>query len=106
MASTNEYCSTVKFNIVDAREYALNDRQRAKKTYLVKDGDSSINGKPVYARILICPIKENFHVGGEFVNERQDICERLISAMGDGTNLGQFEVNGEGKYKRILLHCL
>jgi len=60
-ASTNEYCSTVKFNIVDAREYALNDRQRAKKTYLVKDGDSSINGKPVYARILICPIKETFN---------------------------------------------
>lgn len=29
-------------------------------------------------------IKENFHVGGEFVNERQDICERLISTMGDG----------------------
>ena len=59
-ASTNEYCSTVKFNIVDAREYALNDRQRTKKTYLVKDGDSSINGKPVYARILICPIEETF----------------------------------------------
>lgn len=52
-ASTNEYCSTVKFDIIDAREYALNDRQRVKKTYLVKDGDSSINGKPVYARIPI-----------------------------------------------------
>lgn len=24
--------------------------------------------------------------------------------LGDGTNLGQFEVNGEGKYKRILLY--
>lgn len=59
-ASTNEYCSTAKFNIVDAREYALNDKQRAKKTYLVKDGDGSINGKPVYARILICPIEETF----------------------------------------------
>lgn len=29
-ASTNEYCTAVKFNIIDAREYALHDRQKPK----------------------------------------------------------------------------
>ncbi len=43
----------IQFEIVDAREIALNDRQRNKNTYLIKDADSAINGKPTYARIAI-----------------------------------------------------
>ena len=39
--------------IMDARDYAFNDKQRNKTTGLVKDADSSIEGKPTYARILI-----------------------------------------------------
>lgn len=42
-----------QFEIVDAREIALNDKQKNKSTYLIKDADSSINGKPTYARICI-----------------------------------------------------
>ncbi|MBR3747551.1 MAG: adenine-specific methyltransferase EcoRI family protein [Selenomonadaceae bacterium] len=42
-----------QFEIVDARNFALNDRQRNKNTYLIKDADGAINGKPTYARILI-----------------------------------------------------
>ena len=42
-----------QFEIVDAREIGLNDRQRNKSTYLIKDADSAINGKPTYARIAI-----------------------------------------------------
>ena len=42
-----------EFEIVDARDIALNDRQRNKNTYLIKDSDSAINGKPTYARIAI-----------------------------------------------------
>lgn len=42
-----------QFEILDAREYALFDKQKNKNTYLIKDADSAINGKPKYARILI-----------------------------------------------------
>lgn len=42
-----------QFEILDAREYALFDKQKNKNTYLIKDADSAIGGKPKYARILI-----------------------------------------------------
>ena len=48
----DKYCPE-QFEIVDAREIALNDKQRNKNTYLIKDADSAINGKPTYARIAI-----------------------------------------------------
>ena len=44
---------TEQFEIVDAREVALNNKQRNKNTYLIKDADSAINGKHTYARIAI-----------------------------------------------------
>ncbi len=47
-----KYCPT-QFEIVDARTIALNDKQKNKSTYLIKDADSSINGKAKYARICI-----------------------------------------------------
>lgn len=42
-----------QFEILDARDFAKNDRQRNKNTLLIKDADSAIEGKPCYARILI-----------------------------------------------------
>lgn len=42
-----------QFEILDARKYALFDKQRNKNTLLIKDADGAINGKPRYARILI-----------------------------------------------------
>ena len=48
----NKYCPT-QFEIVDARNYANTEKLKNKSTYLVKDADGSINGKPTYARILI-----------------------------------------------------
>ena len=48
----DKYCPT-QFEIVDARTIALNDKQKNKSTYLIKDADSSINGKAKYARICI-----------------------------------------------------
>ena len=48
----DKYCPT-QFEILDAREIGLTDRQKNKSTMLVKDADSAINGKPTYARILI-----------------------------------------------------
>ena len=48
----DKYCPT-QFEIVDAREIGLADKQRAKSTMLVKDADSTINGKPTYTRIFI-----------------------------------------------------
>ena len=48
----DKYCPS-QFEIVDARTIALNDRQRNKNTYLIKDADSAINGKPTYARVCI-----------------------------------------------------
>jgi len=48
----DKYCPT-QFEIIDAREVALNDKQKNKSTYLIKDADGAINGKPTYARICI-----------------------------------------------------
>ena len=45
------YCT--QFEIIDARAIALNDKQKNKNTYLIKDADGAINGKPTYARICI-----------------------------------------------------
>ena len=42
-----------QFEILDARDFALNEKQHNKKTMLIKDADGAICGKPVYARILI-----------------------------------------------------
>ena len=47
-----KYCPT-QFEIVDARTIALNDEQKNKSTYLIKDADGSINGKAKHARICI-----------------------------------------------------
>ena len=44
---------TTQFEIVDARYIALNDKCKNKSTYLIKDMDSAINGKPIYARMAI-----------------------------------------------------
>lgn len=48
----DKYCPT-QFEIIDAREVALNDKQKNKSTYLIKDADGAIKGKPTYARICI-----------------------------------------------------
>lgn len=48
----DKYCPE-QFEIVDARTCACNDKQKNKSTYLIKDADGSINGKPTYARICI-----------------------------------------------------
>lgn len=48
----DKYCPT-QFEIVDAREVGLTDKQKNKSTYLIKDTDGAINGKPTYARICI-----------------------------------------------------
>ena len=48
----NKYNPT-QFEIIDARAIALNDKQKNKSTYLIKDADGAINGKPTYARICI-----------------------------------------------------
>ena len=42
-----------QFEIVDARDVALFDKQKNKSTMLIKDADGSINGKATYARICI-----------------------------------------------------
>jgi hypothetical protein len=46
------HCPT-QFEIVDARDHTNVERLKNKSTYLVKDADGAINGKPTYARILI-----------------------------------------------------
>ena len=48
----DKYCPE-QFEIIDAREVALYDKQKGKNTYLIKDADGTIGGKPTYARICI-----------------------------------------------------
>ena len=47
-----KYCPS-QFEILDARNHTSVDKLKSKSTFLVKDKDSAINGKPTYARILI-----------------------------------------------------
>ena len=47
------HLNCTQFEIIDAREIALNDKQKNKTTALIKDADSAIKGKPTYARICI-----------------------------------------------------
>lgn len=48
----DKYCPE-QFEIVDARDYTNIPQLKNKNTYLIKDADGSINGKPTYVRILI-----------------------------------------------------
>ena len=48
----DKYCPE-QFEIVDARDYTEVSELKAKTTQLVKDGSGTIEGKAVYARILI-----------------------------------------------------
>lgn len=48
----DKYCPS-QFEILDARNHTSVDKLKSKSTFLVKDKDSAINGKPTYARILI-----------------------------------------------------
>ena len=48
-----DHYSPEQFEILDARDYGKTEKQTGKSTYLVKDEDGAINGKPTYARILI-----------------------------------------------------
>lgn len=42
-----------QFEIVDPRGFTDVERLKSKNTMLIKDKDSTINGKPTYARIAI-----------------------------------------------------
>ena len=48
----DKYCPE-QFEIVDARTVAYSEKQKNKSTFLIKDADGAINGKPTYARICI-----------------------------------------------------
>ena len=48
----DKYCPS-QFEILDARNHTSVEKLKNKSTFLVKDKDSAINGKPTYARILI-----------------------------------------------------
>lgn len=42
-----------QFEILDARDYTSQQKLKNKSTFLIKDADGAINGKPTYARILV-----------------------------------------------------
>ena len=60
----DKYCPT-QFKIIDARAIALNDKQKNKNTYLIKDADGAINGKPTYARICIKKVFKSSHISNK-----------------------------------------
>lgn len=85
----HKYCPT-QFEIVDARSIALNEKQIKKNTYLIKDADGAINGKPTYARICIKKnvkfeivgidryIKDNPKYGHRFTIKGKEIYARIL----------------------------
>lgn len=42
-----------EFEILDARDFGITEKQKTKSTYLIKDADGTINGVAMYARIVI-----------------------------------------------------
>ena len=53
----DKYCPE-QFEILSCNDYRRNDNVPFKEHGLIKDKDSSINGKPIYARILIRKLKK------------------------------------------------
>ena len=49
----DKYCPE-QFEILDARDCAKTEKLKHKNSFLIKDADGAINGKPTYARIVIC----------------------------------------------------
>ena len=91
-----------QFEIIDARDIALNDKQKNKKTSLIKDADSAINGKPTYARICIKKKDELIPVQFEIIgwSRHNDL------NMDGGYWLGgkiDATINGKIVYRRILI---
>lgn len=81
--------------IVDARTCAYNDKQKNKSTYLIKDADGSISGKPTYARVLI---KKNFEIVGW--SRHND--ENMDGGYWEGGK-NDATINGVDVYRRILI---
>lgn len=48
----DKYCPE-QFEILDAREQTNNDKLKNKNSFLIKDADGAIKGKPTYVRIVI-----------------------------------------------------
>lgn len=86
----DKYCPS-QFEILDARNYTSVDKLKNKSTFLVKDKDSAINGKPTYARILI---KKN--------NSLEPV-EFEIIKFRKGNDDKDLSVNGKCPYFRILI---
>lgn len=85
----NDSLEPIKFEIADARDYTNIDKLKSKSTFLVKDKDSAINGKPTYARIFIKK------------NDSLEPIEFEIKGILATNELTMF--NGKPKYARILI---
>ena len=95
--------TTTQFEIIDARAVALNDKQKNKSTYLIKDADGAINGKPTYARICIkkkddlTPTPIQFEIIGLMSGAKDS------SLINGNDGRAKFYINGKGVYARILI---
>ena len=84
-----QYYNSSKFEILDARNYTSVDKLKNKSTFLVKDKDSAINGKPTYARILI---KKN--------NSLEPVEFEILGITENADYLKSLYINGCQKYDR------
>ena len=84
----DKYCPS-QFEILDARNYTSVDKLKNKSTFLVKDKDSAINGKPTYARILI---KKN--------DSLEPVEFEIIGITENADYLKSLYINGCQKYDR------
>lgn len=93
----DKYCNS-QFEIVGVASDTRYDNDafiQGEQTYIDKEHKKYVgmvlNGKPTYTRILI---KKNAEF--EIVGHEHDV-------DGNGTSLNQFEINGKGVYKRLLI---
>ena len=89
-----------QFKIVDARDYALNVKQKEKNTQLIKDNDGTVNGTTKYCRALIQ--RSNEMNARPVINGKDTYRRVLIQNSAQQTPGETFTyVNGKKKYARV-----
>lgn len=94
--------SPEQFKILDARDYALNAKQKEKTTQLIKDNDGTINDKAKYCRALI---QRSNEMNARPVIDGKETYRRVLieNSKPLAPNETFTYVDGEKKYARVFI---
>lgn len=89
-----------QFKILDARDYALNVKQKEKNTQLIKDNDGTVNGTTKYCRALN---QRSNEMNARPVIDGKETYRRVLNQNSAQQTPGETftYVNGKKKYARV-----